>query len=62
MLNLGPLDFWNITLSKLLAIYTNIIPLFWLRAYFIPRARSLGKIIGGRVDMPSLPAIVSRSV
>jgi DNA-binding CsgD family transcriptional regulator len=54
LLNLGPFDFWNITLSKLLSIYTNIIPIFWLRAYFIPWAGSLGKIIAGRVDMASL--------
>jgi len=47
-------DFWYITLSKLLVLYTNLIPLIWFKAYFAPWAGSLGKIIGARVDMPSL--------
>jgi DNA-binding CsgD family transcriptional regulator len=50
----GPFDFWNITVARLMALYTNLIPLFWLQAYFLPWAGSLGKIINGRVDMASL--------
>jgi DNA-binding CsgD family transcriptional regulator len=53
-LNLEQFPFWKISFSKLLILYTNIIPLFWLKSYFIPWAGSLGKIIGGRVDIPSL--------
>jgi len=53
-LSVGALDFWYTTLSRLLVLYTNLIPIFWLNSYFIPWAGSLGKIIGGRVDMPSL--------
>ena len=54
LLSLGVFDFWATTLSRLLAVYTNLIPIFWLNAYFIPWAGSLGKIIGSRVDMPFL--------
>ncbi len=53
-ISMGPFDFWYITFSKLLVLYTNLIPLFWLKAYFIPWAGSLGKIIGAGVDIPSL--------
>ncbi len=53
-LNPGPYDFLIITLSRALAVATNLIPVFWLRAYFIPWAGSLGKIIAGRVDLPAL--------
>jgi DNA-binding CsgD family transcriptional regulator len=54
LLSPGPYVFWNITASRLLALYTNLIPVFWLWAFYIPWAGSLGKIINGRVDMPSL--------
>jgi DNA-binding CsgD family transcriptional regulator len=47
-------DFWHITLSRMLTLLTNLIPLIWLTAYYAPWAGSLGKIIGARVDMPSL--------
>jgi DNA-binding CsgD family transcriptional regulator len=47
-------DFTYITLSRLLTLYTNLIPVIWLTAYYAPWAGSLGKIIGARVDMPSL--------
>jgi DNA-binding CsgD family transcriptional regulator len=53
-LGMAPFDFWYITLSKLLILYTNLVPILWLKAYFIPWAGSLGKMISGRVDMPSL--------
>ncbi len=53
-LSVGAFDFWYITVSRLLILYTSLIPVFWMKFYFIPWAGSLGKIIGGRVDMPSL--------
>lgn len=53
-INMGQSDFWYITFSKLLVLYTNLIPLFWLKAYFAPWAGSLGKILAGRVDLASL--------
>ncbi len=54
LLEPGPSDFLIITLSRVLAVTTNLIPVFWLKAYFIPWAGSLGKVIAGRVDMPAL--------
>jgi DNA-binding CsgD family transcriptional regulator len=54
LLSAGPFVFWNITASRLLALYTNLIPAFWLWAFYVPWAGSLSKIINGRVDMPSL--------
>jgi DNA-binding CsgD family transcriptional regulator len=54
LLGPGMFVFWNISATRLLALYTNIIPVFWLWAYYIPWAGSLGKIISGRVDIPSL--------
>ena len=54
LLSPGPFVFWNITALRLFELYTNIIPTFWLWAYYIPWAGSLGKIINGRIDMPSL--------
>jgi len=53
-ISMGPFDFLYITFSKLLVLYTNLIPLFWLKAYFAPWAGSLSKTIGSRADMTSL--------
>jgi DNA-binding CsgD family transcriptional regulator len=53
-ISMGPFDFLYITFSKLLVLYTNLIPLFWLKAYFAPWAGSLGKVIAGRVDLAAL--------
>jgi DNA-binding CsgD family transcriptional regulator len=52
--SMGPFDFWYITSSKLLVLYTNLVPLFWLKSYYTPWAGSLGKIIAGRVDLAAL--------
>ena len=54
LLSRGPFEYWNITATRLLALYTNLIPVIWLQAYFLPWAGSLGKIINGRVDMAAL--------
>ena len=56
------LSVWNpagaifvaLTLSKLLGLYTNLLPVFWLKAYFVPWAGSLGKVLGGRFDLPAI--------
>jgi DNA-binding CsgD family transcriptional regulator len=48
------LDHWQFFISKLLILYTNSIPVFWLKFYYIPWAGSLGKIIGKGIDMQSL--------
>ncbi len=53
-ISMGRFEIWYITFSKLLVLYTNLAPLFWLKAYYTPWAGSLGKIIAGRVDLPSL--------
>lgn len=43
---------WNMFLSRLLILYTNFIPVFWLKYYYIPWAGALSKIInsGGGFD------------
>jgi DNA-binding CsgD family transcriptional regulator len=53
-ISMGGYDIWYITFSKLLVLYTNLVPLFWLKAYYTPWAGSLGKIIAGRVDLAAL--------
>ncbi len=47
-----------LTLTRLLGLYTNLAPLIWLKAYFLPWAGGLGKVIAARFD---LPAIVGRA-
>jgi DNA-binding CsgD family transcriptional regulator len=46
--------FWSIALSKVLILYTDLIPIFWMARFFIPWAGSLGKTIGNRVDLQAL--------
>jgi len=46
--------FWAVTITKLLALYTNVLPVVWLRTYFVPWAGSLGKVLGGRCDLAAL--------
>jgi DNA-binding CsgD family transcriptional regulator len=47
-------EYWAIAITKLLALYTNLLPVFWLKAYFVPWAGSLGKVLGGRFDLPAI--------
>jgi DNA-binding CsgD family transcriptional regulator len=54
LLSPGEFNYWSITFSRLLILYTNLIPLLWLKYYFTPWAGSLGKIIAGHIDMRSL--------
>jgi DNA-binding CsgD family transcriptional regulator len=46
--------FLALTLSKLLGLYTNLLPVFWLKAYFAPWAGSLGKVLEGRFDLAAI--------
>ncbi len=56
------LSVWNpagailvaLALAKLLGLYTNLLPVFWLKAYFAPWAGSLGKVLGGRFDLAAI--------
>ncbi len=56
------LSVWNpadaiylgVTLSRLLGIYTNLVPVIWLRAYFAPWAGRLSKVLGGRTDFAAM--------
>ena len=58
-LQLG-LSLWNrpvfaaLALVKLHGLYTNLMPLVWLKAYFTPWAGSLGKVMGGRFDLAEI--------
>jgi len=54
LLSPGPFNYASITVSRLLILYTNLMPLLWLKYDYIPWAGSLGKIIAGRVDMQAL--------
>jgi DNA-binding CsgD family transcriptional regulator len=53
-INAGKFAFWYITLSLVLILFTNLIPFLWFKLYFLPWAGTLAKIIGARVDLPSL--------
>ncbi len=44
----------GLTLSKLLGLYTNLVPVIWLKAYFAPWAGSLSKVLGGRTDFAAM--------
>lgn len=46
--------FWGITLTRLLGLYTNIVPVYWLKAYFAPWAGGLGKVLGERFDLAAI--------
>ena len=43
-----------LALTKLLGLYTNLLPLIWLRVYFVPWAGSLGKVLGGQFDLAAI--------
>lgn len=40
--------------ARLLGLYTNLVPVIWLKAYFIPWAGSLGKVLDGRFDLAAI--------
>lgn len=43
-----------LSLTRLLGLYTNLAPLIWLKAYFLPWAGGLGKALGTRFDLPAI--------
>jgi DNA-binding CsgD family transcriptional regulator len=50
----GGTAFWALTIARLLGLYTNLAPLIWLKAYFLPWADSLAKIMGARFDLAAI--------
>ena len=52
LLGVMGLDHWEFFVSKLLVLYINFLPIFWLKFYYIPWAGALSKIItaGSRLD------------
>lgn len=54
LLSVLQLDYWNISLSKLLILYTNFLPVFWLKFFYVPWAGALSKIISPRSHLDSL--------
>jgi DNA-binding CsgD family transcriptional regulator len=56
------LSVWNpagaeafaLSLARLLGLYTNLAPLLWLKAYFLPWAGGLGKVMGRQFDLPAI--------
>jgi DNA-binding CsgD family transcriptional regulator len=46
--------FLALTLTRLLGLFTNLAPLIWLKAYFLPWAGGLGKAIAGRFDLAAI--------
>ena len=48
------LDYWQFFISKLLILYTNLLPVFWLKFYYIPWAGALSKISNAGNQLDSL--------
>jgi len=46
--------FLALTITRLLGLYTNLAPLFWIKAWFLPWAGGLGKELGRRFDLPAI--------
>ncbi len=46
--------FLGLALTKLLGLYTNLVPLIWLRIFFVPWADRLGKVLGERFDLAAI--------
>ena len=45
---------WAIASARLLGLFTNLVPIIWLRFYLIPWAGSLSKVLGGRTDFAAM--------
>ncbi len=43
-----------IACTRLLGVYTNLVPVLWLRYWFVPWAGSLGKVLGGQFDLAAI--------
>lgn len=52
---------WELSLAKLLILYTNLLPLYWLKTVYTPWAGSLTKIIHQNVDMTFMKKIYGLS-
>jgi len=48
------LDRWQFFIAKLLILYTNVLPVFWLKFYFIPWAGALSRISNADSRLDSL--------
>jgi len=48
------LDHWQFFISKLLILYTNLLPVLWLKFYYIPWAGALSKISNADSRLDSL--------
>jgi DNA-binding CsgD family transcriptional regulator len=46
--------FLALALTRLLGLYTNLAPLIWLKARFLPWAGGLSKVLGQRFDLPAI--------
>jgi DNA-binding CsgD family transcriptional regulator len=46
--------FLALTITRLLGLYTNLAPLIWLKAWFLPWAGGLGKVLGARFDLAAI--------
>lgn len=45
---------WALALTRLLGLYTNLAPLIWLKAWFLPWADGLGQVLGARFDLAAI--------
>jgi DNA-binding CsgD family transcriptional regulator len=45
---------WALTLARLLGLYTNLVPLIWLRSYFLPWAGGLAKAMAAKFDLQAI--------
>ena len=54
MLGVAGLDFWQFIDSKLLILYANLLPVFWLKFYYIPWAGALSRISNAGSQLDSL--------
>lgn len=55
LLSMARLDVWNIVLAKLLILYTVLLPVVWLKFFYIPWAGALSKISNSGNQLDSLP-------
>lgn len=46
--------FLALSIAKLLGLYTNLVPLIWLKGWFLPWAGGLGQVLGARFDLPAI--------
>jgi DNA-binding CsgD family transcriptional regulator len=54
LLGIMGLDYWQFFIAKLLILYTNLLPVFWLKFYYIPWAGALSRISNAGSQLDSL--------